>query len=97
MPTRIDFARSEDREQLEKIEALSEKELIQLADPSNEDESVRYDAIMVLSCNVIDDKNLIDLYWLALEELRDAVSAYRRNICTAILRAERAKTIKGGY
>jgi len=92
----ITFSRSEDQELLSKTETLSEEELIQQAAPFNKDHMTRWLAAEVLSYTVTDDKNLLDLYWLAIEEVDDASCQYRCSIYTAILRAEKAKIIKGG-
>jgi hypothetical protein len=91
----IQFARSEDQELLRKTETLSEEDLILQAAPFNRDSMTRWLVAEVLSHTVTDDKNLIDLYWLALEEIDDASCQYRCAIYRAILRAEMAKAEKG--
>jgi hypothetical protein len=91
----IQFARPEDQELLSKTETLSEEELIRKAGPFNSDYKTRWLAAEVLSNTVADDKNLLNLYWLAIEEVWDASCQYRCSIYKAILRAEKARTLKG--
>jgi hypothetical protein len=88
----IQFASPEKQEWLAKIELLSEEELIKMTSPENSDRDQRYFASDVLANTVVDDTNLMDLYWLAIEEItNDTSGEYRCNIYTAILRAERAR------
>jgi hypothetical protein len=91
----IQFARPEDQELLSKTETLSEEELIRQAAPFNSDYKTRWLAAEVLANTVADDKNLLSLYWLAIEEVWDAACQYRCSIYEAILRAEKARTLKG--
>jgi hypothetical protein len=90
----IYFGRPEDQELLAKMEEMSEEQLIKQASPYNQDKNTRWLAAEVLSCTVTDDKNLSDLYWLALEEAHDAIDAYRTSIYVAVLRAEKARLEK---
>jgi len=91
----ITFARSEDQELLSKTETLSEEELIKRAAPFNKEYKTRWLATEVLSCIVMDDKNLVEFYWLALEEIGDRAFEFRNAIYRTILRAEKARAIKG--
>ncbi|MGB8960036.1 MAG: hypothetical protein WCC00_13585 [Candidatus Aminicenantales bacterium] len=90
----IQFARPEDQELLNKMETLTEENLILQAAPFNNDELKRWMAVEVLSRTVSDDKNMIDLYWLAIEEIHDASCQYRCAVYEAIKRAEMAKALK---
>lgn len=94
IPSRLEFARPEDRKSLDEMEALKEEDLILRAAPFNGDGMKRWLAVEVLSRTVSDDKNIIDLYWLALEEIHDASCQYRCAIYEAIKRAEMAKALK---
>ena len=46
-----------------------------------------------LSNNIMDDKHIVDLYWLAITEAKDASAEYRAAIYKAILRAEDVRSI----
>jgi len=90
----IMFAQSEDQEALSKAETMSEDELIHQAAPSNKNMETRWIAVSVLACTVQDDKNIAELYWLALEEIGEQHFEYRYSIYKAILRAEKARIEK---
>jgi len=94
---RIVFALSEDQQLLSKTESLCEEELIKQAAPTNTDYKTRWLAAEVLGCTVMDDKNLEELYWLALEEMGGDDIFYRGSIYHAILRAEKARGDKAGH
>jgi hypothetical protein len=79
---------------LEKAHLLSEKELIKQAGFENTDRDSRDAAVYELAYTVIDDTNLIDLYWLAVNEVTDASMKYRNSVYIAILRAEKSKALK---
>jgi hypothetical protein len=89
------FARPEDQELLNKTETLTEDDLIRQAAPFNGDYTERWLAAEVLSRTVSDDRCLIELYWLVIEEIHDASCQYRCAIYKAIKRAEMAKALKG--
>lgn len=79
---------------LEKAHRLSEKELIKQAGPENTDHKSRYAAVFELAYTVVNDTNLMDLYWLAVNELTDASMEYRNHVYKAILRAEKSKAMQ---
>lgn len=76
---------------LDEMYLLSEEELIKKAGPENANYSERWITSSVLAGKVVDDRNLIELYWLAIEEFRDASMIYRGNVYWAIERAEIAR------
>ena len=82
---------------IRKMELLSVEELIKMAGPENPDGTQRSFAANVLAMAIIDDKNLTELYWLAIEDPRDVSGIYLCNVYWAIERAERARAQKGGY
>jgi hypothetical protein len=76
------------------MELLSVEELIKITGPENPDPNERLLAAQALVGKVIDDKNLTELYWLAIEELpRDASGIYLCDTLRAIARAEIAKSL----
>jgi hypothetical protein len=79
---------------LEKAHRLSEKELIKQAGPENTDHDSRYAAAYELAYTIINDTNLMDLYWLAVKEVTDASMNYRNSIYRAILRAKKSKAVQ---
>ena len=88
----IEWASQQDQELQRKTASLSEVELIKQAGPDNWDSTLRLIAADVLANTVIDDTNLTDLYWLAIEEYYpDGAQEYRTFIYRAILRAEKAR------
>jgi hypothetical protein len=88
----IEWASQQNQELQRKAVSLSEVELIEQAGPDTWDATLRLIAADVLANTVIDDTNLTDLYWLALEELYpDGAQEYRTFIYLAILRAEKAR------
>jgi len=91
------FARTEDQELLNKTETLNEDDLILQAGPFNGDYKERWLAVEVLSHTVSDDRCLIELYWLAIEEIHDASCQYRCAIYAAIKRAEMAKALRSNW
>jgi hypothetical protein len=87
------FRRPEDQEWLRQTESLPEEQLIEIVGPENPDSDTRLWASTILANTVVDSANLIELYWLAIEDMTDDASGlYRGSIYRAILRAERAKT-----
>lgn len=77
----------------ERIESLPLEELICLTGPENADLGERYFASHALPGRVTDNKNLAELYWLAIEELEDDASGiYLCSIYEAIERAEIASS-----
>jgi hypothetical protein len=91
----IEWASQQNQELQRKAVSLSEVELIKQAGPDTWDATLRLIAADVLANTVIDDTNLTDLYWLALEELYpDGAQEYRTFIYQAILRAEKAGASK---
>jgi len=89
------FADPEEQKWFERIKLLSADELIRIAGPENADDNERHIASEVLAGKVTDDKNLTELYWLAIEELPHNPSG-RYQCCTyqAVERAEIAKSLK---
>jgi hypothetical protein len=89
------FADPEKQKWFERIKLLSAEELIKISGPENPDDNERHIASEVLAGKVVDDKNLIELYWLAIEELpHDPSGRYRCCTYQAIERAEIAKAQK---
>ena len=80
-------------EQLKQVATLSEEDIIKQAGPHNPDSNSRYAAAYELEYSVVDDKNLVDLYWLAINETVGASREYRSAIYRAILRAEKSITL----
>jgi hypothetical protein len=94
-PLRVQFADPEKQKWFERMELLSVEELIKMTGPENADSDERYWAAQALAGKVIDEKNLTDLYWLAIEEFpSDASGFFRCNTYAAIERAEIAKAQK---
>jgi hypothetical protein len=92
--SRWPYGSPESQKLISKMELLSVGELIKMAGPENTDRTQRYNATYVLGLVVIDDKNLSDLYWLAIEDMPDASGIYLCNVYEAIERAERARAQK---
>jgi len=91
----IEWASQQNQELQRKAVSLSEVELIKQAGPDNPDSTLRLIAADILANTVINDTNLTDLYWLALEEVEpDGAQEYRTFIYHAILRAEKARASK---
>jgi hypothetical protein len=91
----VQYASPEWQDWLRKTELLSVEELIKMTGPENPNNTIRHNSASVLAPAVTDDKFLVELYWLAIEELvRDASGIYRCDIFEAILRAERARAQK---
>jgi hypothetical protein len=92
---KVEFADPEKQKWFERIESLPVQELIKMTDPENADSNERYWAVQVLGGKVINDKDLTELYWLAIEALSDDPSPFYL-CCTyqAIERAEIAKAQK---
>jgi len=89
---KVVFADPEKQKWYERIESLPLDELICLTGPENADLSERYFASHALPGRIIDNKNLEELYWLAIEELEDDASGiYLCSIYEAIERAEIAR------
>jgi len=82
---------------IRKMELLSVEELIKMAGPENPDGTQRSFATYVLGLAIIDDKNLTELYWLAIENPHDVSGIDLCNVYGAIERAERARAQKGGH
>ena len=80
-------------EQLKQVSNLSEEDIVKQAGPQNLDSKSRYAAAYELEYSVVDDKNLVDLYWLAINETVGASREYRSAIYRAILRAEKSITL----
>jgi hypothetical protein len=89
------YGSPEHRELMGKMELLSVEDLIKMAGPENPDLTQRSNATYVLGLVVIDDKNLTELYWLAIEAPHDVSGIYLCNVYWAIERAERARAQKG--
>jgi hypothetical protein len=77
-----------------KYESLSTEQLIALAGPYNKDKNSRQVAADILSYSIDNDEHILQLYWLAIEEVRGASDEYRGAIYRAIYRAETAKKQK---
>lgn len=73
------------------IEGKTEEELIRMAGPMSASNDSRLFALYRLQTMVSKSKNRIDLYLLALNEVRDASEEYRSAIYQSIYRAELAK------
>jgi len=78
-------------EHRKEIEGKTEEQLIQLAGPTTKSIDTRLFAAYRLETLVTDSKNRVELYFLALNEVRDASGEYRDAIYQAIYRAELAK------
>jgi hypothetical protein len=81
-----DFA-EEHRKEMQK---QNEEELIRLAGPSNRSYDLRLLAAEWLQTSVTSSKNRVELYLLAINEVRDASEEYRSAVYAAIYRAEKA-------
>lgn len=73
------------------IQGKTEVELIHLAGPESKSTDTRLFAAYRLETLITDSKNRLELYLLALNEVRDASGEYRDAIYQAIYRAELAK------
>jgi hypothetical protein len=80
-------------EQLKEVAKLSEEDIIKQAGPQNRDSTTRYAAAYELEYSVADDQNLMDLYWLVINELIGASKQYRSAIYRAIFRAEKSRAL----
>lgn len=83
-------------EHRKEIEGKTEEELIKMAGPANPSIDTRLFAAYRLETLVTDDKNRMELYLLALNELLDDSGEYRSAIYQAIYRAELAKARSHG-
>jgi hypothetical protein len=72
------------------IEGKSEEELIRMAGPGTPSYETRVFAAYRLETSVLTGKNRIDLYLLAINEIRDASGEYRGAVYESIYRAELA-------
>ena len=72
------------------MQKKTEEELIRMAGPSNRSYDMRLLAAEWLQTTVPTSKNRIDLYLLAINEVRDASEEYRSAVYAAIYRAEKA-------
>jgi hypothetical protein len=78
-------------EHRKEIEGKTEKELIQMAGPTSKSVDTRQLAADRLETLVTTSGNRVELYLLALNEVRDASGEYRSSVYRAIYRAELAK------
>lgn len=78
-------------EHRKEIEGKTEEELIQMAGPTSTSVETRLFALYRLETIVSKSKNRLDLYLLALNEVRDASGEYRSAAFKSIYRAELAK------
>jgi hypothetical protein len=78
-------------EHRKEIEGKTEKELIQMAGPTSKSVDARQLAADRLETLVTTSGNRVELYLLALNEVRDASGEYRESVYQAIYRAELAK------
>jgi hypothetical protein len=78
-------------EHRKEINGKTEEELIRMAGPSTKSMDTRLIALYRLETLVTDSRNRIELYLLALNEVRDASGDYRSSLYQAIYRAELAK------
>lgn len=78
-------------EHKKEIEGKTEEELIRMAGPNTKSMDTLRIALYRLQTLVTDSRNRIDLYLLALNEVRDASGDYRSSLYQAIYRAELAK------
>ncbi len=96
-PVQIHFGDPEAQKKIREMELLSEEELIQKAGPENDDITERWYCVEILAQSVADDKNLAELYWLAIEEpFTDGSQQFRYALYWAIVRAEIARAQQGG-
>lgn len=82
-------------EHKKEIEGKTEEQLIQMAGPTSKSIDTRLFAAYRLQTLVTDSRNRIELYLLALNEVRDASGEYRDAVYQAIYRAELAKARSG--
>lgn len=73
------------------LEGKTEGQLIQMAGPASKSYDSRLFAAFRLETMVTDSRNRVELYLLALNEVRDASEEYRDAVYQAIYRAELAK------
>lgn len=73
------------------LQGKTEEELIQMAGPTTKSIDTRLFAAYMLETLVTDSRNRIELYLLALNEVRDASGEYRDAVYQAIYRAELAQ------
>jgi hypothetical protein len=78
-------------EHRKEIEGKTEEELIQMAGPTSTSVQTRLFALYRLETLVSKSKNRLNLYLLALNEVRDASGDYRSAVFKSIYRAELAK------
>ena len=75
----------------QELEGKTEEELIQMAGPASKSIDTRLFAAYMLETRVTDSRNRMELYLLALNEVRDASGEYRDAVYQAIFRAELAQ------
>jgi hypothetical protein len=90
----LEFPDPKGQQLLRRTETMSEEELIKQASPFDMDYTARWLAAEFLSWKVRSDRNLDELYWLALEDMDGTDIFYRCCIYYAILRAEKARAEK---
>ncbi len=73
------------------LEGKTEEQLIQMAGPSGKSYDSRLFAVFRLETLVTDGRDRVELYLLALNEVRDASEEYREAVYQAIYRAELAE------
>lgn len=78
-------------EHRKEIKGKTEEDLIRMAGPNTKSMDTRLIALYRLETLVTDSRNRIELYLLALNEVRDASGDYRSSLYQAIYRAELAK------
>ncbi len=80
---------------IEKGIKLDNSKLIDIAGPLKKDDEIpRFVAAEILAHRLIDPKYLPDLYWLAINEKKDASMEYRSSIYFAIYKTEKYKLMK---
>lgn len=77
-------------EHRKEMQAKTEEQLIRMAGPSNRSYDMRLLAAEWLQTLVTTSTNRVDLYLLAINEVRDASEEYRSAVYAAIYRAEKA-------
>jgi hypothetical protein len=78
-------------EHRKELEGKNEEQLIQMAGPTSKSYEIRVLAACRLETLIADSRNRVELYLLALNEIRDNSGEYRDALYQAIYRAELAK------
>lgn len=80
---------------IEKGIQLDNSKLIEFAGPFNKDDELpRFVAVEILAHRLIDPNYLVDLFWLAINEEKDASMEFRSSIYFAIYKTEKYNLMK---